>query len=89
MPIPGRRTHLCSRTELTLGSCEAAKIGSTASCSAAALAPQWRPQPPGGSNWGSGRPGGARGGRTTSRLQGPGLAAVEHTRRGHLNSGAP
>jgi hypothetical protein len=26
---------------------EAAKIGSTASCSAAALAPQWRHQPPG------------------------------------------
>ena len=69
MPIPGRRAHLCSSTELTLGGSKAAKIGSAASCSAAALAPQRRAQLAGGSNWDSNRPGGARGGRAAPRLE--------------------
>jgi hypothetical protein len=88
MPISGRRRHLCPSTELTLGGSKAAKIGSTASCSAAALAPQWRPQPPGvpiGARAGPGAPVG-----TMLPLGwGPGPAAVDHTRRDHLNSGAP
>jgi hypothetical protein len=68
MPISGGERTSAQAQSLHLEVARQPKIGPTASCSAAVLAPQWRPQPPGGSNWGSGRPGGARGGRATSRL---------------------